>query len=66
MTRDAWEAAAKKIWEDAFVVDEPFTMEVTRLVTGADVFAWSALKCRQIRALHRALFRTARFTTEAA
>lgn len=60
MNRDAWEKAAKVIWEDAFKRDEIYTMEITRAITGAEVFAWSALSTRQIRALHRYLFTTAR------
>jgi hypothetical protein len=60
MTPAAWEAAAKRIWEGAFVVDPVFTMEVTMRVTGAEVFWWGGLAVRQLRALHRALFATAR------
>lgn len=62
MTRVALEEWARKIWSEAFAVDPDYTIEVSRAVTGDEVFAWSALSCRQLEAMSRGLFATARLS----
>lgn len=60
MTRADLETQTRSLYADAFVKDEPHTLEVTRAVTGGEVFVWSNLTIEQLRALHRGLFTTAR------
>jgi len=62
VTRAEWEKAARQIWEAAFSIDPIHTMDVTRAVVGGEVFAWTAINIKQIRALHRGLFATARLS----
>lgn len=60
LTRADLEQWARRIWGEALAADEPRTIEVTAAITGGEVFAWSALTVRQLRALSRTLFSTAR------
>lgn len=60
MTREAWERAARDVWEFAYARDPVHTMEATIAITGAEVFVWTNLTTGQIRAFHRTLFSTAR------
>jgi hypothetical protein len=62
MTKEAHLQWSKQIWEEAYAADPEHTMQVTRSVTGAEVFCWSALSTRQVLALSRGLFATARFS----
>jgi hypothetical protein len=62
MTKVDWYRAAREIYDSAMAVDAEFTEQVTIAVTGGAVFAWDCLSTRQLRALHRHLFATARLS----
>lgn len=49
---------AKRLWEEAFALDEHGTMESTMAVLGRSVWAWTDLTVREARALRRAVYPT--------
>lgn len=63
MTRPELEAWVRRLIEEACAVDPVRADEVIVAVTGASVFAFSRLKCRELRALAAGLFATARLTS---
>ena len=63
MTKEACLQWSKKIWEEAYAIDPEHTLQVTRAVVGAEVCCWSVLSTRQVQALSRGLFATARFSS---
>ncbi len=60
MTKEDWIVATRRIVEDAFARDPIYTEEVIVAIFGAPVFAWTNITTRNVRALHGALFSTAR------
>lgn len=60
MTKEAWIEATRRIVEDAFAVDPLRTEEVITAIFGGPVFSWTNITTRNVRALHGALFSTAR------